>query len=219
MKKMNKTQIDEFNLTELSIALWNGKFIIGIFILLGTLIGFCYSQVAHPKYTVSVKHNINIFSIRAHQICGKQLKCLETVTRKRFLFLLEGDWNRNLSFSTSSPKKLKEYETQLERAVTLLNNEIYSEANTEIDIIQTELTDPIMSTDNISQKLLYAKRIINFIDDRQSVISFGSVSIVKTSLKMLKILAISFIFGGMIGMLIALFFHNIKNKKKQITVK
>ena len=219
MKKMNKTQIDEFNLTELSIALWNGKFIIGIFILLGTLIGFCYSQVAQPKYAVSVKHNINIFSIRAHQICGKQLKCLETVTRKRFLFLLEGDWNRNLSFSTSSPKKLKEYETQLERAVTLLNNEIYSEANTEIDIIQTELTDPIMSTDNISQKLLYAKRIINFIDDRQSVISFGSVSIVKTSLKMLKILAISFIFGGMIGMLITLFFHNIKNNKKQITAK
>ena len=85
---------------------------------------------------------------------------------------MEGDWNRNLSFSTSSPKKLKEYDTQLKRAVTLLNNEIYSEANTQIDIIQTELTDPIMSTDNISQKLLYAKRIINFIDDEAECYKF-----------------------------------------------
>lgn len=214
MKKMNEIQNDEINLSELFEALWKGKLLIGTFILLGTLVGFGYAQVAQPKYNVSVKYITNIYSIHAHQTCGKQIKCLERVAKRRFLYLLEGDWGSKLSFSTSSPKHVKEYEAQLERATVMLNNKIFSEAKNEIDIIQTELSDPMISTDNIAQQMLYAKRIVKFINDGQSVISFSSVSIIKSSPKMPKILALSVILSSMIGMFIVLIRYNIKKRKQ-----
>ena len=46
MNQMNQVQDDEIDLFELFQTLWDGKWLISAFVVLATLIGFGYSQVA-----------------------------------------------------------------------------------------------------------------------------------------------------------------------------
>ena len=71
---------------------------------------------------------------------------------------------------------------------------------------------------NTATNILNAKRIIQSIDSGQSVISFGSVSVVKSSPKVPLILALSVVLGGMVGVFF-IFGRNAITKRKERLVK
>ena len=183
---------------------------------LATLTGFAYSQVAQPKYDVSVPCTLNIYSVNAQQICDGDLGCMEADARKRLLSFLGGGWSSNFSLSTTTPLGLSEYQSQLERASVALTNEVYEEATTELAFIQTELTDALLSTEIVAKNMLHAKRIMQSIDDGQSAVSFGSVSIVKSSPKVTSIIALSVMLGGMVGVGFLIVQIAITKRKEQI---
>ena len=117
----------------------------------------------------------------------------------------KGKKSSTLSFSTLLLLEQNQYDVQIQQANTALTNEVYLEAKTELALIQTELTDALLSTERVATNMLNAKRIIQSIDSGQSVISFGSVSVVKSSPKVPLILALSVVLGGMVGVIFILF--------------
>ena len=211
---------DEIDLFEFFETLWDGKWLISAFVALATLIGFGYSQVAQPKYDVSVPYTPSIYSVSAQQMCGGNIGCMESKAVKRFLSLLGNSWSKKssstLSFSTSAPLEQNQYDVQIQQANTALTNEVYIEATTELALIQTELTDALLGTERVATNMLNAKRIIQTIDSGQSVISFGSVSVVKSSPKVPLILALSVVLGGMVGVFFILVRNAITKRKEQL---
>ena len=217
MNNMKEIQNDEINLIELLEVFWNGKFLISIFVLFGTLIGYCYTLFIQPMYNVSTSYKINSYSVLSQQRCKYNPQCLESEAKKQLLILLKDGWSSNLSLSTSTPKNIKEYEGELERAKIAFNNEILLEARNEIELIQTELTDVMKNTNIVSEHMLNAARVVQLLDSGQSAITFGPVSVVKT--KITKILAWSFVLSGIIGAFIVLARHSIKNRKEKMTAR
>ena len=209
---------DEIDLFEFFETLWDGKWLISAFVALATLIGFGYSQVAQPKYDVSVPYSFNFYSVSAQQICGSNIGCMEKETRKRLSSLLEGEWSSNISFTTTAPLDLSEYQSQIEQANIELTNEVYVDAKTELVLIQTEMTNALLSTEIVATNMLNAKRIVQSIDNGQSVITFGSVSIVKSSPRVPLILTLSVMFGGMFGVFFILVRNAITKRKEQLSI-
>ena len=220
MNEINPVQDDEINLFELLQTLWDGKWLISACVVLATLVGFGYSQVAQPKYDVSVPYICNIYPVSVKQNCGKKVGCMEKQTIKRFLSLLGNSWRQKkstLSFKTSSPLDLSEYKSQIEDANTAFSNEIYTEATSEINIIQTELTDTLLSTEIVASNMLNAKRVVMLIDSGKNTITFGPVSVVKSSSKVQVILVLSIILGVMLGVFVILVRNAIAKRKDQLS--
>jgi len=222
MSEIRPTYDDEIDLFEFFETLWDGKWLISAFVVLATLIGFGYSQVAQPKYDVSVSYTPNVYSVSAQQICGRNIGCMESEAVKRFISLLGNSWSKDkksstLSLSTMSPLEQSDYEVQIEQASTALTTEVFVEATTELALIQTELTDALLSTEIVATNMLNAKRVIQSIDNGQSAITFGSVSVVKSSPKVSLILALSVVLGGMIGVFFILVRNAITKRKEQLS--
>ena len=216
MSEVRPTYDDEIDLLEFFETLWDGKWLISAFVVLATLIGFGYSQVAQPKYDVSVPYSFNFYSVSAQQICGSNIDCMENETKKRLSSLLEGEWTSNISITTTAPSDLSEYQTQIEQANIKLTNEVYADATSELALIQTELTDALLGTERVATNMLNAKRLIQSIDNGQSAITFGSVSVVKSSPKVSLILALSVVLGGMVGVFFILVRNAIAKRKEQL---
>ena len=221
MNKMNQVQDDEIDLFELFQTLWDGKWLISAFVVLATLIGFGYSQVAQPKYDVSVPYTSSIYSVSAQQICGSNIGCMESEAVKPLISLLGNSWSKEkksstLSFSTMFPLGQSDYEVQIKQASTALTTEVFVEATTELALIQTELTDALLSTERVATNMLNAKRVIQSIDNGQSAITFGSVSVVKSSPKVPLMLALSVVLGGVIGVFFILVRNAITKRKEQL---
>ena len=221
MSEVRPPYDDEIDLFEFFETLWDGKWLISAFVALATLIGFGYSQVAQPKYDVSVSYTPNVYSVSAQQTCGRNIGCMESEAVKRFISLLGNSWSKDkksstLSLSTMSPLEQSDYEVQIEQASTALTTEVFVEATTELALIQTELTDALLSTERVATNMLNAKRVIQSIDNGQSAITFGSVSVVKSSPKVSLILALSVVLGGMIGVFFILVRNAITKRKEQL---
>ena len=213
-------QDNDIDIFEFFEMLWDGKWLIITFVVLSTLVGFIYSQVVQPKYNVSAPYTINSYSVSSQQICGSDTQCLDKVTYKRIFPLLAEGWygkNSNLYFSTTIPLEVNEYEAQMAQIGEAYKKDVYAEAITELAIIETELIDAVLSTERVSANMLNAKRLIQIIDGGRSVITFGSVSVIKSSPKVALILVFSAILGGMMGSLYILVRNASSKRKKRIS--
>ena len=213
---MNQIQDDEIDLFELFQMLWDGKGLISVFIVLTTLMGFGYSQVAQPKYDVSVPYTFNIYSMSAKQICGSHIDCLEKETMKHLSPSLEGGWSLNFSLSTPRPLDLSEYQSQLDGANVALTNAVYREAIIERNLIQTELTNALLSTETVAKNMLDAKRTIQVIENGKNVITFGSVSVVQSAPKATLIIILSVLLGGLLGVSFVLLRSAVRRRKEAL---
>ena len=121
-----------------------------------------------------------------------------------------------LSFSTFSPLEQNQYDVQIQQANIAFTNEVYLEATTELAFMRTELTDALLATERVATNMLNAKRVIKSIDSGQSAISFGSISVVKSSPKVPHIIAVSVVLGGMVGVFFILARNAITKRKEQL---
>ena len=226
MNQMNQVQDDEIDLFELFQTLWDGKWLISAFVVLATLIGFGYSQVAQPKYDVSVPYRVNVYSVLSQQICESYTQnqkddCLADGTLGYFVESLGSGWSLNskgntITFSTPTPSAVNAYEDILSNALTSTNEALRSEAISELASIESVLNDNVLATERVATNMLNAKRVIQSIDNGQSAITFGSVSVVKSSPKVSLILALSVVLGGMVGVFFILVRNAITKRKEQL---
>lgn len=219
MSEVRKKYDDEIDLFELFRTFWDGKWLICTFAVLITTIGFVYLQVAQPVYSVSIPYKVNAYSVSIQQMCASdsieaKTRCMELRATKQLVSLLDDGWDSNLSLLTKSPLGTSEYIAKIERANLKLTNEIYIEAKAELAIIQTGLSDALLSTERVATDLLNAKRIVQTIDNGQSAVSFGSVSIVKSSPKVPSVLGSSLILGTVIGLFSVLVRKAQRNRKE-----
>jgi hypothetical protein len=219
---MNQIQNDQIDLFELFHTLWDGKWIISTFIVLTSLLGFGYTQVVQPKYNVSVPYKFDIYSVNSQQICSEYkgtaknlIQCMELISKKRLLNFLKAEWGSNFSLSTTTPLSSNKYEAQLKRANEAFTNDVYVNAKAELAFIQTEMADALLNTERVAKNILNAKRIINSIDNGQSVITFGSISIVKSTSRLL-IISLSVLLGGIFGILFIIVRNTIKKLEEQV---
>lgn len=220
MSEVGPKYDDEIDLFEFFSTLWDGKYLVSAFMTLAALMGFGYSQFAQAKYDVSVPFVINGYSVSAQQICGDNIKCLESVESNRMLSFLDSSWSKKkrsstISFSTSSPSDTSEYEVQITQANMAFTNAVYVEATTELVLIQTELSDALLSTERVATNMLNAKRIVQSVNNGQSPITFGSVSVVKSSPKLPLLLSLSIVLGGMTGVMFIFARSAIKKRKER----
>lgn len=215
MSEFHKAYDDEIDFFTMIAILWEGKWFILGFAALAALIGLGYLQVTQPKFKVSASYTLNIYPVFSQQTCDYDMNCMERGANQRLLSLLGGSWDKDkksstLFFSTSTSSDTSEYEAQVERANTLLTNEIYLDAARELAFIQTEMSDALLNTERVATNYLNAKRTIETIDRGQSAITLRSFSVVKSSPKAPIILALATTFGGLIGV----FFFVVRNTIK-----
>ena len=221
---------DEIDLFELSEALWAGKWLISAMVALAALIGFGYSQVAQPRYDVSAPLRVNVYSVLGHQICESNSQnqddwraadCLADGTLSYFLEKLGNGWSLGaksdtITHTTSTPSSVNAYEDALSNALVSTNEALKGEAISELDSIESLSNDNVLATERVATNMLNAKRLVLFIDSGQNAISFGSVSVVKSSPKVPRILALSVVMGGMAGVLFVLVRNAITKRKEQL---
>ncbi len=209
---------DELDLFELFETLWRGKWLISAFVAISVMSGFVYSQLAQPKFEVSVSYAAKLYSISAQQICGQNVGCIVGETSKQLMENLDSDWNlikkSNLVLSTEAPLNVKTYDDVFDKLNQTITNQIYNEALDEVTLIKTELNDALMSTERVATNIINATRIIKAIDSGQKAISFGSVAIKKKSQKVTLTLALSIVFGGLIGVIFVLVNNTIRKRKE-----
>jgi len=209
---------DELDLFELFETLWRGKWLISAFVAISVMSGFVYSQLAQPKFEVSVSFAAKLYSVSAQQICGQNVGCIVGETSKQLMENLDSDWNlikkSNLVLSTEAPLNVKTYNDVFDKLNQTITNQIYNEALDEVTLIKTALNDALMSTERVATNILNATRIIKAIDSEQKAISFGSVAIKKTSPKVPLVLALSILLGGMIGVGFVLVKNTIRKRKE-----
>jgi LPS O-antigen subunit length determinant protein (WzzB/FepE family) len=220
---MNQTQDYEIDLYELCQTLWDGRLLISGCIILTVLIGLGYSQIVQPKYAVSISFKNNLYSPKTQQFCFTNLNCSEKINNKKLLYLLGSGWaidkkKSSLLLSTKLSLDISEYEAQMERANLAITDEIYAQAEDEIEWIQTELQTELryilLGNESVTNNMMNAKRLIKFVDGGKSALSFGSVSVSKVSPKVHLILTMSLILGGIIGAMYVLIAHEIQKRKK-----
>ena len=219
MSEVRPPYDDEIDLFELFETLWRGKWLISAFVAISVMSGFVYSQLAQPKFKVSVSFAANLYSVSAQQICGRNVNCIVGETGKQLMVNLDSDWNlikhnSNLVLSTEAPLNVKTYNDVFDKLNQTITNQIYNEALDEVTLIKTELNDALMSTERVATNILNATRIIKAIDSGQKAILFGSVAIKKTSLKVSLVLALSILLGGMIGVVFVLVKNTIRKRKE-----
>ena len=219
---------DEIDLFELFETLWRGKWLISAFVAISVMSGFVYSQLAQPKFEVSVSFAVKLYSVSAQQICEGEVsnknnngvvECIQNEVSKQLMEDLDSNWNltnkdSKLALSTEAPLNVKTYDDVFDKLNQTITNQIYNEALDEVTLIKTELNDALMSTERVATNILNATRIIKAIDSGQKAISFGSVAIKKTSPKVPLILALSILLGGMIGVVFVLVKNTIRKRKE-----
>ena len=223
MQPMKDDEIDLFELVE---DLWAGKWLISAFVALATLIGFGYSQVAQPKYDVSAPLRVNLYSIVSQQICEINQNqsgsdCLTEGTLSYFLERLGGGWSLNakgdaITHTTLTPSTVNAYEDALSNALMSTNETLKGEAISELESIESLSNDNLLATERVATNMLNAKRVVLSIDSGQNAISFGSISIVKSSPKPRLILALSAVLGGLVGVSSVLIRNAITKRKEQL---
>jgi hypothetical protein len=222
---MNQIQYDEIDLFQFFKMLWDGKWFISASIMLTTLIGFGFTQLKQPEYTVSIPYSFNIYSMSTLDVCNNNIECLNSQSNNRLLNYLRAKWDLNsslskknikgmpyLSISTTIPLDLSKYKAQIKSANIELTNNTYLEAKASLSFIYSEMGDALLSTEKVAEATLNAKRVIVSIDSGQNAISFGRVSIVKS--KPYLYLFISGVVGGMLGILFIVV-RNAINKRKE----
>jgi len=218
MIEVRPPYVDEIDLFVLFETLWCGKWLISVFVAISVLSGFVYSQLAQPKFEVSVSFAAKLYSFSAQQICGQNVGCIVGETSKQLMENLDSDWNlikkSNLVLSTEAPLNVKTYNDVFDKLNQTITNQIYNEALDEVTLIKTALNDALMSTERVATNILNATRIIKAIDSEQKAISFGSVAIKKTSPKVPLVLALSILLGGMIGVVFVLVKNTVRKRKE-----
>ena len=230
MSDVRPTYDDEIDLFEFFETLWDGKWLISAFVTLATLIGFGYSQVAQPKYDVSVPFRVNIYSVLSQQICESNNQnqkdwrasdCLADGTLSYFLERLGSGWglsakNDAITYATSTPSSVNAYEDALSNALISTNEALKDEAVSELASIESISNDNVLATERVATNMLNAKRVVLSLEGGQNAISFGSVSVVKSSPKVPLILALSVVLGGMVGVFFILVRNVITKRKEQL---
>ena len=222
MANARPTGDDEIDLFEFFYMLWDAKRLIGIFTILGTLLGVGYSQVTQPKYAVFAPFSFNMYSLGAQRLCvGSKniLKCVEAKQSFQLSSMVLGSWQlhkneKKLSFLTTKPLDASKYEVQLERAAVAFTNKIYEEAADEVAFLKTELPEALLAAEIVSVNMLNAYRAIRMIDSGQAAATFKSVSVVRSSPKTIVLVVLSSVMGGMMGVLFTLI-RSIYNKRKE----
>jgi len=205
-------------LYELIEIIWRGKWLISAFVAISVMSGFVYLQLAQPKFQVSVPFEINLYSVSAQQICGKNIKCIVNETNKLFIKNLDSNWNlikkdNIFALSTESPLNVKTYDDVFDKLNQTTTNQIYNEALDEVTLIKTILNENLVNTERIANNLLNATRLVKAIDSGEKMVSFGSSALKKTSLKVPLILVLSIILGGIIGVVFVIVNNTIRKRK------
>ena len=222
MSDVRPTYDDSIDMFEIFETLWDGKWLISAFVAFATLIGFGYSQAAQPQYDVSVPFRVDVYPVLSQQICESK-GCLADGTLSYFLERLGSGWSLKnksnvITYATSSPSSVDAYEDVLSNALMYTNEVLKGEAISELAFIESLPNDNVLATERVATNMLNANRVVMSIESGQNAISFGSVSVVKSSPKVPLILASSGVLGGMVGVFF-IFIRIVVAKRKERLVK
>jgi len=198
--------------------IWRGKWLISAFVAISVMSGFVYSQLAQPKFRVSVPFEIKLYFVSDKQLCGRNsVKCIIGESRKKIMGDLDINWkfkDSKLALSTEAPLNVKTYDDMFDKINQKLTNEIYKEALDEIAIIKNEMNVTLLQTEQGASNILNALRVMKVIDSGQKALSFGSFAIKKISPNVPLILVLSIVLSGMIGVVFVLFNNTIRKRKE-----
>lgn len=212
MSKKIVNENNEIDISELFVVLWSGKWLIVIFVLIGLLIGYTYSQSLVTKYNISIPYDFNIYSVVNRQNCAGNIGCLDSNAVKSIAYLRDQGWVIHpsvLSLSTTKPKSIDEYESIFRSVNEKITNSMLSEAKNEISVIKNDSNRYLQQTERSAVNFLNANRIVELIDNGNVAVRFGTPSISKEPLKTIQYtvsVAIVSALSAMLFLLIRCFF-------------
>lgn len=192
--------IDVLELLEILVKdKWRVLAIMAVFFIAG----LSYVQFTSIVYQVRVPFRIELNSVAALQLCGRDYGCLSREAGKEILRFSGPPWtidNGALILTTASPESHKNYESQLARTEKALTEATLKSAKAEQMIIEEQLDKALLGTERAATNMLNAKRIILDIEQNNiPAIQFSVVSIDKIKPRTLFILAGAIVLGFFIG--------------------
>ena len=208
---MYKTVNQDTNIFQLLKQLWDGKWIIIIFIVFSMLLASIYVDFRKNKYRFSTTYIINVFPVdmgyRDENIYSYNRRIGDRV---RFLLNLLPDshWvkvkNQSTLIITSNDlNDLKRYKQELKKIQEIFTKEIYKKATFYVKYLQNESFKE--ETRMIFK--LRSQEIINRIDNDEKFITFSPISYKRIS-ALPSIIFISFMLLGLATSIIIIIVRN-----------
>ena len=209
---------DEIDLFEVFDALWDGKWMVGGFVVLAAVVGFLFPRIASLNYSVTAPYTFNFYTVASLQTCAHNVGCIESELIKRIAAEVNDEWDLAqrplaMSQSTPDPLALQEYHLMLESVNQRLTSNAYNEALTEVMLIQSELGGALSTTEIAATNLLNARRVIENVEGGRSLIDFGPVDIDEP--KASRILFLCVVLGLFVGVFFVLVRKAARERKER----
>ena len=219
---------DEIDLFELVEQLWRGKLTILSTMVLALAFGAGVSvlKIIPPvtDYTVSTSFKYAVYPVMAQQNCGGDTACLDVFANQWLSLLIDENWRlsgNKLSLVTDSPLSEEQYDVQLTAITNTATDTVFSEARSELILINESLSPALLGTERVATSLLNATRVMSTIESGTTAISFEPVIISPPTQPKSKtpiIIAVSLVLGCIFGSVIVLLRNALQSRREQSTV-
>lgn len=210
---------EEIDLFELLETLWAGKLVILATTVLPLIAGLGLLLTSTPLFEVKVPYSVHVAPMDAYDyaICTNE-GCRKTIVANRAVSLANGEWRSvdggsALALTTTSPRSVAEYQSDLEALNQTLRTNMLSEAEAESDFFENEIDGDLRQIEVVARSMLRAKRVIFLLERADTPLAFGTISIseVKNSAK--PYVLFPAIFGAILGSVFVLFRKALRDRQ------
>lgn len=206
MSEVNPTHIgDEIDLFEIITMLWQGKWIIVASVFIALAASYIYLMNKEVVYEYRLP-----YSLITAQNAG---------TFGDFLILSDVPFSLNEKSKTLSVTSINpNYEAVISSEAAIIGNKftqtLIDEANLTIKLIEEDIPVQILNSETAAKRYFEAKSILQNMTDRTSAIEFQPVVKTEKTSKVIHVLIIFVVMGGVAGILFVFFLRMVAAYKK-----
>lgn len=199
---------DEIDLFELMQTIWEGKAWVILATLISTGLGGLYISVTTKVYEISI-------SAMVHADAGAGAEILQIIQQNSDLPWTINSRTKTLTVETKAPLEPKKYTTDIKSASERTKASLLRYHEDELNQI-FKLPPLLLQTEAVANTVLRNQRFINrFKTEGEEIASFASPVESVKSPKIKTVLALTFILGGMLGVLGVLVKSAYRNRAKK----
>ena len=197
---------DEIDLFELMQTIWEGKAWVILLTVISTGLGGLYIAVTPTVYEISI-------SARVHADADAEI--LQLIQQNSDLPWTSNSKTKTLTVETKTPLEPEKYTTDLESASERAKATLLQSYEDELKQI-SKLAPSLLGTEAVAATVLRNQRFINSFKTREGQIASFSFPVESVkSPKTKLVLALTFVLGGMLGVLGVLVKSAYQNRAKR----
>jgi hypothetical protein len=206
---------DDIDLFEVVEILWKSKWVIILSIFLSLIVAIANQASKPTVYLYSISYSTSLDSIGSSYICGipdydnqdSHKTCLNNYLLAELKYHFNEPFthsfkNSKLEITSTNGNIKDQLQRDITQAVKEMTEALENDTQQELSLINAETPTQIFSTETVANNYIYAKRLLNSINNGRKAIEFQPVVKSVKSSRTSLVLTLSVLGGGMMGLFI-----------------